>query len=505
MRDRLRLATKILVLLGAALLAACGKKDDSTLNVVAIGSADSPFEKGVYLSPPAQLIRAATVEGLVGLDAQGRVIPALAERWIVTDDGQSYIFRLRDGTWPNGSRITAQSARASLQRAVRALRGSSLGLDLASVDDIRVMAARVIEIRLSRPVPDLLQLLAQPELGLHHGGKGAGPMRLSKEGATAILQPIPPEEMGLPAVDDWEERAKTIRFSAFPAEQAVEIFNRGEADLVLGGQFQDFPHSKSVGILRGTIQVDPVIGLFGLAVVENKGFLAEPENREAVAMAIDREALIDPFGLSGWTPTNRLVSPGLEGDLGTIGERWAELTMEERQALASARVTRWLGEQAGEGDEGADEEGKDRKVVLRVALPQGPGADMLFAQLSKQLAQVGIETKLVAVDADADLRLLDDIARYPRATWFLNRLNCKAGRSICVPEADRRVAESREADDPAEHAALLAEAEVELTAANVFIPFGVPIRWSLVRGDVFGFAPNRWGWHPLMPMALRPK
>ena len=57
----------------------------------------------------------------------------------------------------------------------------------------------------------------------------------------------------------------------------------------------------------------------------------------------------------------------------------------------------------------------------------------------------------------------------------------------------------------AERSALLAEAEAELTAANVFIPFGPPIRWSLVRGDVNGFATNPWGWHPLMPLARLPR
>jgi hypothetical protein len=52
---------------------------------------------------------------------------------------------------------------------------------------------------------------------------------------------------------------------------------------------------------------------------------------------------------------------------------------------------------------------------------------------------------------------------------------------------------------------LLGDAEATLTKANVFIPFGAPIRWSLVRGDATGFAVNRWNIHPLMPMALRPK
>ncbi|MFD2135283.1 hypothetical protein ACFSLT_08700 [Novosphingobium resinovorum] len=58
------------------------------------------------------------------------------------------------------------------------------------------------------------------------------------------------------------------------------------------------------------------------------------------------------------------------------------------------------------------------------------------------------------------------------------------------------MAEAASAATPAERAALLTEAEAELTGANVFIPFGTPIRWSLVRGSVDGFSVNPWGWHP---------
>ena len=46
-------------------------------------------------------------------------------------------------------------------------------------------------------------------------------------------------------------------------------------DLVLGGRIQDFPLTSSVGILRGTIQLDPVIGLFGLQVADARGFLGD--------------------------------------------------------------------------------------------------------------------------------------------------------------------------------------------------------------------------------------
>jgi peptide/nickel transport system substrate-binding protein/oligopeptide transport system substrate-binding protein len=492
MRAAPRIAGWLLALFAALTLAACDTGDDSTARIVAIGDKGDPFRLGARLPFAAQLVRAATAEGLVAFDEQGRVVPALADRWIVTDDGRSYIFRLRDGTWRSGSALSAAAAQTALRNAIAGLKGSALGLDLAGVDEIRAMAGRVIEIRLSQPMPHLLQLLAQPELGLLRKREGAGPMRLRRENDVAVLTPIKPEALGLPTVPKFDERARTIRLSALPSEAAVARFNNGDADVLLGGKIEDFPLASSVGILRGTIQLDPVIGLFGLAVMRGDGFLASAENREAIAMAIDRDGLIAAFGVSGWTPSTRIVGAGLEGDLGTIGERWTALDLAQRRALARARVARW-------------HEGQAATLRLRIALPEGPGADLLFTRLKQDLAAIGIDAVRVGEAETTDLRLVDDIARYPQAMWFLNRFNCRVQRGLCNQAADDRAAEARDAQDTATRSALLAEAEAELTAANVFIPFGAPIRWSLVRSDAIGFAPNRWGWHPLMPMALRPK
>ena len=142
------------------LLAGCGSDQDAALTVIAIGAPGSPFERGAHLPPAARLVRAATAEGLVGFDEQGQIVPALADRWIVTDDGLSYIFRLRDGTWSDGSALTAQTLRTTLRETIAGLRDTPLALDLAGIDEIRVMTGRVIEIRLSAPMPNLLQLLA---------------------------------------------------------------------------------------------------------------------------------------------------------------------------------------------------------------------------------------------------------------------------------------------------------------------------------------------------------
>ena len=226
-------------------------------------------------------------------------------------------------------------------------------------------------------------------------------------------------------------------------------------------------------------------------------------------MAIDRDALIAPFGLGGWSPTTRIVTPSLDGDLGTIGERWTGQSMDERRQIAASRVRAWAsgnGETAEKANAGAGEGStRDASVKLRVWLPAGEGSDVLLEKLSADFSEIGVGLQPAKSENRADLVLVDDVARYPRAAWFLNRLSCTARRGLCSKDADARVGEAGKATTPIDRAALLTEAEAELTSANVYIPFGPPIRWSLVRGSVSGFSANSWGWHPLMPLAWLPK
>ena len=483
---------KLAIVIALGALCGCGSDSDRPVEVIALGDSASPFAGGARLPVAAQLVRSATAEGLVGFDEQGRAIPALADRWIVTDDGLSYIFRLRDGTWADGTTITGDSARTALLGAIGGARGGPLGNDLAVIAEVRAMAGRVIEIRLKQQMPDLLQVLAQPELGLVRGNRGAGPMKLTRKKDAALLRPIPPEDRGLPQEEGWAERARRLRLTATSAAKAIEQFNLGEVDAVLGGRFSDFPRLDAAGVSRGAVRLDPVSGLFGLMVGRSEGFLAEPENREALAMAIDRDGLIGALNVSGWTATTRIVNPGLEGDNGTIAERWTGRSLEERRTQAAIRVKAWRGSSRA-------------APMLRIAMPAGPGGEALFNRLKADLAAIGIESRRTSENADAELRLLDTAARYGRASWFLNQLGCGNAPGVCSPNADRLSAKALEESDPVKRADLYAQAEAQLTIANYYIPFGVPIRWSLVSGKVTGFAANRWNVHPLMPLAMRPK
>lgn len=506
--SRFRIACAMLI--ACVGLAGCGSAgEDGVIDVAVIGSDQGMRAAGLRLPFAGQHLRAATAQGLVRLDENGLVVPGIAERWIVTDDGASYIFRIREFDLPGGGRLTAQAVRDSLRRTLARLEGTSLGLDLERVRDIRAMTGRVVEIRLDGPMPELLQLLAQPELGLAVGEAPLGPMQAVTgedfAGGGIYLAAMPPEARGLPSQPDWDVGVQPVRLVASDARAAVEGFSRGIYDVVLGGSIVDFPLAEAGPLSRGTIRLDAVSGLFGLDVRNRTGFLADPRNREALAMAIDRPALIQPFNVGGWTPNQRIVPASLPtglptslpGGSETATAGWTLLTLEQRRAEAAARVAAYAG-----ADGGANRGGG--AVSLSIGLPDGPGADILFDAIAAQFATIGVAAVRVGMGQEPDLSLRERVARYGGAQWFLNQFDCTVSRAICSEDVDFLLDLARESADPADQASYLAEAEAALIALNVYIPFGPPIRWSMVRGDVPGFGENPWGLHPLFPLSGAP-
>lgn len=473
-----------------ALLACDGASDRGPLNVAIIGEPEDLFQSGVRLSVGGQHLQAATNEGLVALDPTGQVVPAIAERWIVTDDGLSYIFRLRNTDWPDGEPITAVEVRTMLRESIRRLEGTSLGLDLAKVTEIRAMTGRVVELRLSGPMPEFLRLLAQPELGFDRRGSGAGPMSLEREANEPIarLAAIPPQDRGLPTTEDWEDLSRNVIVRALPGRSAVDAFSDGEVDLLLGGDIVTFPMAQLGPLSRGTVQVDPALGLFGLVIRRGEGVLSDPARREALSMAIDREDFIRPFGLGGWRSSTWIVPPDLFSPVQYPVSRWADQSLDERRTRARQRIAQW------EGATGRD-------AVVRLGLPEGPGSDIMFRQLEQAWQSIGVTTVRVGLGQGADVEFWDRLARYSSPRWFLNQFNCSLDIGLCSRAADALVRESLTLKDAEAKQQLLAEAHAELVAAEVFIPLGVPVRWSLVRGGVNGYEPNPWGLHPLFPLS----
>ena len=127
------------------------------------------------LSKPDQVLVDNAAQGLVRFDASGQIEPGLAERWNVSDDGMSYIFRLTNGEWQGGGKISAQQVARLLRRQLSAGSKNTLKDTLGAVQEVVAMTDRVLEIRLRAPRSNLLQILAQPDFALVRKGHGTGP------------------------------------------------------------------------------------------------------------------------------------------------------------------------------------------------------------------------------------------------------------------------------------------------------------------------------------------
>ncbi len=473
-----------------ALLAGCERRPDSGPVVVSAIGTHPEARPGADL--PSRLLVDAIGQGLVRFDAAGQIEPGLAERWIVIDGGTSYIFRLREAYWADGKRVTAEQVVRLIQRRI-ASPANPLSPFLTAVDEAVVMTPQVIELRLKRPRLDLLKIFAQPEMALIRPAPaiGSGPMRIASAGTAPLLQPA--FDPGLADPEDQAEVAPEDRVHLIGerAARAILRFARSKSDLVSGGRFVDWPLLATVDLPRNAARIDPAAGLFGLAVTRREGFLADPRHRAALSEAIDRAALTAALN-PRWEPIDRILPEALDSAAPPQVPEWLLLTLEQRRAAARALVAAWAGIAAGEAAGGL--------VTVSIALPAGPGSTILFGQIAASFGTIGVGTTRVAADAPADLTLIDEVAPYDSARWYL--------ATACRPCALTAVAALEAARDAATLGARsegIAAADAAMNADVAFIPLAQPLRWSLVSNRLAAWAPNARAWHPLNRLRADPK
>ena len=160
----------------------CQKADQGETTVLVIGEPPKIADPAAGPLDQGQAVLLSNIgQGLVRFDASGQIVPGLAERWNVTDDGLSYIFRLQSIEWPDGRKLTAQQVARLLKRQIASRSDNRLKDTLGAIDEIVPMTERVLEISLKASRPHLLQLLAQPEFSILREGQGTGPFVVAKD------------------------------------------------------------------------------------------------------------------------------------------------------------------------------------------------------------------------------------------------------------------------------------------------------------------------------------
>ena len=479
--------------LGTALIiAGCGRDSSELAHVGVIGpeprlvdTVTSPLTTG------EALLRANMAQGLVRFDERGQVVPGLAERWNVSDDGLSYIFRIQTGEWPDGRKIKADEIARILRRQLRPASSNPLGDTLGAVAEVRAMTDRVIEIRLSAPRPNLLTLLAQPELGLVRASLGTGPFEPASPEMVAALVADGDKQKGIflthrIRIPDAEDPVEKVEVSGGQAGKLVAAFTDGDLDLVLGGTIADLPIAMKAKVPRGALRFDPVAGLFGLIPTKRSDVLQEADVRRLLSRSIDRQALVRGLNVEGLVPRATLLQAGLEGVEQVQQPAWLARPMDERRAALVAEAQRMFGN-AG-------------RPTIRLAVPAGPGGDFLFGRIRYDWAYLGIKVERAPSPASADLVWIDEVAPSASPAWFVRRFRCGVV-AICIEDADPLLAEARSTLDAVQRAALLQEAGQKMDEAQLFIPIAAPVRWSLVSGRAPGFVENPFARHTLVGLS----
>lgn len=467
------------LLLAACLLAGgCQRQETGEVNATVIG------ERLPRLADPAagmsvadQLLIVNTAQGLVRFDAAGDIAPGLAERWAVSDDGLSYVFRLRAATWSDGRKVRARDIVRLMQRQLARRARNPLSDTLGAVREVVPMTDRVIAVELNAPRPHLLQLLAQPEFGLVRERSGTGPFTARRDGDALVL------ERSLPVLDGNDPQKEQVRLKVAKVQQALADFVAGETELVLGGTVGDVPTAQGARLPRGALHFDPVAGLFGLVPARAEGPAADRTLRELLDRAIDRQALVAALNVAGLQPRVSLLQPGMDG-ISAYQPEWARLDPAQRQIDFDARV------------EAVAREPAEERPLLRIAVPDGPGGEIILARLKSDWEKLGMTVEKAGPDAPADFQFIEEVAPSSSPAWFLRRFRCDYV-PVCSTEADQLLDAARLTGFPPQRAQFFAEAERIMREEVLFMPVAAPVRWSLVGRGVTGFAGNRFARHTL--------
>jgi oligopeptide transport system substrate-binding protein len=454
-------------------LAGCSGGNDATVAVSVVG--------GPARASP-ELVR-ATQQGLVAFDESGQIEPALAESWTFTKDGLSVIFRIRRLKWPGGGDVTAADAAASLNASLNDASINRLRPLLSAISGVVAMTDRVVEIRLRVPRPNLLELLAQPEMTITRRGVGTGPWDARPGGDSITLTPrknadaVEGEDDGVPAIGRIVLRGER-------APLAITRFRAQRGGLVTGGTAADWPYVLFAQFRASLVRIDPAQGLFGLAATTARPFIKDDDMRLALAMAIDRNALIAAFNVPNWQPIDRLLPAQFDSAVPPAAADWTSISFTARQADARRRISAWT---AARGP----------LSPLKVALPAGAGMTLLFARIALDWRAIGVRAVRVAWnDNDADLRLIDEVAPNRSANWYLTRTSCDAGLP-CNADVDFALKASRAAPDLGRRAEQIGKADAAAARWSAYIPLATPLRWSLVDPALTGFRENSFAVHPL--------
>ena len=265
------------------------------------------------------------------------IVPSIAERWEIADDGLRYLIHLRDDVrWSDGTPLTAYDVEYGVRRALdRSAPGPSAAIffvlegardylmgahdDISSVG-VRALDERTVEFRLLVPAPYFMYLLNRPDCAPHPrraieaaGADWTAPGSQVVSGAfgrtvheaTRIVL----ERRSDGVMPRWGN-VRRVELRGLDPSEAAAAYLRDELDL-FNTQFQYQP--ALADRMAAEVQLDPPAYVQYLALRHAHPSLARLEFRRALGLAIDREALAAVAPPNAIVANGGMVPPPLQG------------------------------------------------------------------------------------------------------------------------------------------------------------------------------------------------
>jgi peptide/nickel transport system substrate-binding protein len=321
-------------------------------------------------------------ETLTKIHPDGSVTPLLAESWEVSPDLRTYTFKLRKGVkFHNGEPCNAEAVKFSFTRAGAEKSTNKDKRTFSSMESISAQGDDTIVIINKELDPDFLFLMGQataiivePKSAEGNATKpvGTGPYKLESwnKGASVTLV----KWDGYRNAAAIPIKKVTFRFISDPAAQIAAL---------LAGDVDAFPRVTPRGVQqfksnpRFQVVVSGSRAKTVLAINNKKKPLDDVRVRRAIAMAIDRKAVIQGAGDGYGAPIGSHYVPGAAGYVDTTGVN--PFNPEKAKALLK-------------------EAGVTTPLELTMTLPPPPDARQGGEVIAAELAKIGIVVKLQNVE-----------------------------------------------------------------------------------------------------------
>lgn len=356
-------------------------------------------------------------EGLTRLGKNGEIEPSLAESWEILDGGKKYIFHLRKGViFSNGEAFDASAAKKNFDALIKMRARHSWSALSEVLDSVAVLDSHTLAITLRAPyAPTLSELaLIRPYRFIAPSCipdsldiTSRAPSKPIGTGAYMLAESILGSGDEFRANPHYWDASRAPYFTTIRTKVILEpnskliALKTGLVDLVYGRDQISSEIFKEVAQGRGgrdlRAYLSPAIYTTALGLNPSNEFLADKRVRQAIAQAIDKDALTK--GVYGeyqssasalFAPNSKLTKIELAKIAKSSGADSSADSSTARKLLESSGFTR--------NKQGAYEKGGK---ILRLKLEyvgNDPAQKMMGEILQAQLAKVGVELVLSAND-----------------------------------------------------------------------------------------------------------